>query len=96
MPRYVTLVRFTDQGAKTVKDTVQRARAFRADVERRGGKLGSIYWTQGAYDIVVTLDVPDEQTAMATIMAVGSLGNVRTETLRAFDEGEIETILGKM
>jgi uncharacterized protein with GYD domain len=96
MPRYVTLVKFTDQGARNAKDTVTRAGAFRSDVERRGGKLVSIYWTQGQYDIVVTLDTPDEQAAMAATLAVAGLGNVRTETLRAFDETEMGSIIQKI
>ena len=93
MPTYVTLIQWTDQGVRNSKDTVQRARAFRDDVERRGGKLLSIYWTQGHYDIVATVEAPDDQTAMAAMLAVGGLGNVRTETLRAFNETEIESIL---
>ena len=93
MPTYVTLIQWTDQGVRNSKNTVQRARAFRDDVERRGGKLLSIYWTQGHYDIVATVEAPDDQTAMAAMLAVGGLGNVRTETLRAFNETEIESIL---
>jgi uncharacterized protein with GYD domain len=96
MPTYVSLVKFTDQGAKNAKDTVQRAAAFRNDVERRGGKLLSVYWTQGKYDIVTTIQAPDDQTAMATILAVAGLGNVRTETLRAFDESEMQSIIQKI
>jgi uncharacterized protein with GYD domain len=93
MPIYITLIQWTDQGVRTSHDTVQRARAFRGDVERRGGKLLSIYWTQGHYDLVATVEAPDDQTAMATVLAVCGLGNVRTETLRAFTETEMESIL---
>jgi len=96
MPIYVNLIKFTDQGIKNAKDTVQRAAAFRGDVERRGGKLLGIYWTQGQYDIVTTIQAPDEQTAMAAALAVASLGNVRTETLRAFDESEMQSIIQKV
>lgn len=96
MATYVTLIRWTDQGVRDAKDTVERARAFRGDLERRGGKLLSIYWTQGQYDIVATIEGPDDQTAMATLLAVGSLGNVRTETLHAFNETEMESILRSM
>lgn len=96
MPTYVSLFKWTDQGVRNAKDTVKRAREFRADLERRGGKLLSIYWTQGQYDLAVTMEAPDEQTAMAELLALGGLGNVRTETLRAFDESEMETILRKL
>jgi len=96
MPTYVTLIKWTDQGARTAKDTVERARQFRGDLERRGGKLLSLYWTQGRYDIVATVEAPDDQTTMAALLAVGALGNVRTETLHAFNEGEMESIIRKM
>lgn len=96
MPTYVTLIKWTDQGVRNSKDTVQRASAFRGDLERRGGRLVSIYWTQGHYDIVATVEAPDDQTAMAALLGVGGLGNVRTETLRAFDETEMASILQKV
>jgi uncharacterized protein with GYD domain len=96
MPTYVSLIKWTDQGVRNSKDTVQRARAFRAELERRGAKLTSIYWTQGHYDIVGTIEAPDDQTAMAALLVLGGLGNVRTETLRAFNETEMESILQKV
>jgi uncharacterized protein with GYD domain len=96
MPTYVSLIRFTDQGVRNAKDTVQRAGAFRSDLERRGGKLLSIYWTQGQYDIVTTIEAPDDQTAMAALLAVAGLGNVRTETLHAFNETEMQSIVQKV
>lgn len=96
MPTYVTLVSWTEQGVKNARDTVRRAREFRADVERRGGKLLNIYWTQGRYDIVSVVDFPDEQTAMAELLMLGGLGNIRTETLRAFSDSEMEEIIRKI
>ena len=96
MPTYVTLIRWTDQGVRNAKDSIQRAGAFRSDLERRGGKLLSIYWTQGKYDIVTTIDAPDDQMAMAALLAVGGLGNVRTETLRAFNETEMQSVIQKL
>ncbi len=96
MPNYVVLTRWTDQGVRTVKETVQRAQQFRADCERRGIKVHDFLWTQGRYDTVVSLEAPDEQTMMAAMLALGNLGNVRTETLRAFTEGEMEETLRKI
>lgn len=95
MANYVMLVNWTDQGVKNARDTVQRAQAFRADLERRGGRLNSIYWTQGRYDIVANVEVPDEQTAMAAALAISGQGNIRTETLRAFNESEVAAIIQK-
>ena len=96
MTTYITLIKWTDQGVRNAKDTVQRAGAFRGDLERRGGKLVSIYWTQGQYDIVTTVEAPDDQTVMAALLAVAGLGNVRTETLHAFNESEMQSILQKV
>jgi uncharacterized protein with GYD domain len=96
MAKYVTLVSWTEQGVKNAQETTRRAREFRSDVERRGGKVLGLYWTQGRYDIVATVDFPDEQTAMAELLALGRVGNVRTETLRAFDENEMEQIIRKI
>jgi len=96
MPTYVALVKWTEQGVKNARDTVRRAREFRADVERRGGQVISIYWTQGKYDIVSTVEFPDEQSAMAELLALGGSGYVRTQTLRAFTESEMESIIPKM
>ncbi|HEX5572304.1 MAG TPA: GYD domain-containing protein [Ktedonobacterales bacterium] len=96
MATYVTLVSWTEQGVKNAQETTRRAREFRSDVERRGGKVLGLYWTQGRYDLVVTVDFPDEQAAMAELLALGRVGNVRTETLRAFDENEMEQIIRKI
>jgi uncharacterized protein with GYD domain len=56
----------------------------------------SIYWTQGKYDIVTTIEAPDDQTAMAALLALGGLGNVRTETLHAFNETEMQSVIQKV
>src|SRR5262245_39463880 len=76
MATYVSLLRWTDQGVRNARDTVHRAGAFRADLERRGCKLLGIYWTQGAYDLVTTIEAPDAQAAMASLIALAGLGNV--------------------
>jgi uncharacterized protein with GYD domain len=93
MATYITLVKWTDQGARNVKGTVQRIGDFRADLERRGGKLLSIYWTQGQYDLVATFEAPDAQTATAAMLVDCGFGNVRTETFPAFSESEMTSIL---
>jgi uncharacterized protein with GYD domain len=96
MATYITLTKWTDQGVRNAKDTVQRAAAFGADLERHGGKLLSIYWTQGQYDMVATFEAPDAQTAMAALLSVAGSGNIRTETLPAFSEGEMTYVLQKV
>ena len=95
MPTYVTLVNFTDQGIRNFRDTPKRARAFTDLAEQMGGKVKDIYWTLGAYDIVVISEAPDDETATAAALKNAALGNVRTTTLRGFDIKEIEAIINK-
>jgi uncharacterized protein with GYD domain len=96
MATYVLLVKWTEEGAKAAKDTVQRARQVRADLERRGITRFETLWTQGRYDIVAIADAPDEQTMSAALFALAGRGTVRTETLRAFTESEMEQIIRKI
>ncbi len=94
MPIYVVLYNFTDQGLKNAKDTVKRARENRAENERRGFKIHGLYWTQGPYDLVAIVEAPDERSMMAGLLNVAGAGNVRSQTLRAFSEAEMEAIVG--
>ena len=96
MATYVSLLRWTDQGIRNVKDTAKRAANFSAAVQKAGGSAKDIYWTVGRYDIVATFEVRDEATATAILLGFGALGNIRSETLRAFGEDEIKGILAKM
>ena len=95
MPHYVVLYRFTDQGLKNIKDTVRRVREVRAENEKRGFKVIGIYWTQGRYDLVTILDAPDEEAMLAGLFNIAEAGNVHSETLRAYDEAEMERALKK-
>jgi uncharacterized protein with GYD domain len=96
MVRYVTLLNFTDQGIRNVKQTIDRAKAFKTAADKLGATLKDLYWTQGAYDLVATIEVPDEQTGMSLLLALGSLGNIRSQTLRAYTSDEMKPILAKM
>jgi uncharacterized protein with GYD domain len=96
MPKYVILVNWTEQGAQSVTDTVQRAEQVQQMVAQMGGRMDTLLWTQGRYDLVGIMEAPDEETAAAVGLRVGMKGAVRTETLRAFDAGEIGRILTKV
>jgi uncharacterized protein with GYD domain len=93
--QYIMLLQWTDQGIKNFKDTTRRTDAAKREAERIGGKL-TVYWTFGKYDIVCILEAPNDEAAMEFGLKVGSLGNVRTTTLRAFTEEEIAKIIGKL
>jgi len=94
MPRYVILYRFTDQGLKTIKETVKRSQEVRRMNEERGFKVVGIYWTQGQYDIVSIVEAPSEEAMNAGLFSIAEAGNVHSETLRAFDESEMSRALG--
>jgi uncharacterized protein with GYD domain len=96
MPTYVVLYKFTDAGAKNIKATVQQATENRAENERRGFQIHGLYWTQGQYDLVAVVEAPDEQAMLAGLFNIASAGNVRSETLRAFTQAEMEAIIQKM
>ena len=96
MRSYVILANWTEQGAKHSHDTLKRARAFGALIESRGGKLREHLYTLGGYDIVMVTEFPDDETAAAAVLALASLGNVRTETMRAFTDGETAAIIAQL
>ena len=96
MPVYVTLFNFTDQGIEKVKNSGQRAKDARAAWEAAGGRFIGIWWTFGQYDGVVVHEAPDDKTANRLLFATGMLGNIRTTTMRAFGEEEIEGILEEL
>lgn len=96
MARYVVLIDFTDQGVRSAKETVQRSRQARADWERRGVRMEAVYWTLGEHDIVGIVDAPDDATLAATLLELAGAGNVRTKTMRAFDEGEMQAVLDQL
>jgi len=96
MANYVILGNFTDQGIRGIKDTTKRAKAFRDLAEDMGGSIKDIYWTLGAYDIVLMMEAPDDETVTAILMKVGSLGNLKSQTLRAFNEAEISSIISRI
>ncbi len=95
MPRYLSLVEYTDQGIRNVKDTIGRANAFRSSIEAADGKVISLYWAVGEADGVAIFETPNEETAAKLLLALGEKGNVRTKTLRVYNEEEFAEILSK-
>jgi len=93
MPTYVSLINWTDQGIKNYKDTTSRAEDFTKLAESLGGRVREVLWTVGEYDIVVVVDFPDDETGTAALLMSGSLGNIRTHTMRAFNAEEMGNII---
>ena len=96
MATYVSLLQFTDQGIRNVKDTIKRSEAATAEAEKMGIKITDVLWTMGKYDVVVILDAPNDEAVSAFSLKVGSLGNSKTHTMRAFRRGEMENVLAKV
>ena len=96
MPTYVTLANFTGLGIKNVKDTVKRAEAFEKMAISLGVQVKDFYYVIGRYDIVIITEAPDSAAATALALSVGSLGNVRTETLEALTREEMAEVITKM
>lgn len=96
MAMYVSLLQFTDQGIRNVKDTTKRAEAAQAQAAKVGVKSLEILWTLGAYDLVTIAEAPDDETMTAFALSLASLGNVKTCTMRAYRAQEVQSILGKM
>lgn len=95
MPAYITLASFTEQGARTIKDSPQRYEAFKSAAEAAGVSIKSVHWTTGAYDIVIVAEGP-EDAVMTLALKTAALGNVRTQTLRAFSAAEFAKIVGNL
>ena len=96
MVAYVMLANFTDQGARNAKESPKRAEAFKDLAKTFGVTVRDIVWTQGRYDVVTIVDAPDEASFMSLTLSLGALGNVRTESLRAFSAAEMTKIVGNM
>lgn len=95
MVRYIVLLDQTQQGIAKISETISRADAFSKAAQKAGVSIKSQYWTSGGHDGVLVLEGADEQVISALLLKLGSEGNVRTHTLRAFDRTEMEAILSK-
>ena len=95
MTTYVSLIKWTEQGIQNFRDTTQRAEEFSKLVESVGGTVRELLWTVGEYDIVCVADFPDDEAGVAALLQVGSAGNVRSNTLRAFSAQEMTSIIGR-
>ena len=93
MATYVTLYNFTEQGLKTIKDTVKRTEAAKKAAAANGMQVKEVLWVQGQYDVVIISEASDETKANAFALSTLKMGNVRGQTLRAFTAAEMEKIL---
>jgi uncharacterized protein with GYD domain len=92
MVRYLALLKFTEQGVKNIQKSTARAAAFRETAAKAGATIEAQYWTTGAYDGVLVFSAENESTALRCVAALAAAGNVRTQTLRAFEAKEFDAI----
>jgi uncharacterized protein with GYD domain len=96
MATYISLVRFTDKGIHAAEKTTQRVAEWAAKVQSKGVTIKHRYWTLGQYDQVCVFEAPDDETAASVLLSADVLGNIRTQTLRAFTSDEMEKILANI
>jgi len=95
MATFINLINLTDQGARNIKDSPKRFEAYQGLAEKMGLTIKSVYWTTGAYDMILTVE-GDEEAAMVSLLNVMAMGNVRTQTLRAFSIEEMKGLVSKV
>jgi uncharacterized protein with GYD domain len=96
MAHYIGLLKWTQQGAEKIKESPARLDAARQAFAALGVQFKDFYMTMGQYDMVCVLEAPDDAAVAKALLAVGSKGNIRTETLRAFTEAEYRSIIGAL
>jgi len=96
MPRYITLMKLTEQGIKDIKNAPQRLEKAAAAIGALGGKLVDFYTVMGEYDYVAVAEFPSDEAGMIFLLTLGSLGNVRTTTLKAFNTQQFAELVKKI
>lgn len=96
MATYLLLGSFTDQGIRAVKDTTKRAENLSKIGKKSGVTVKDTFWLLGQYDVAAILEAEDDAAVTSFGLSLGKIGNVRTQTLRAFTADEMEGILGKL
>jgi uncharacterized protein with GYD domain len=96
MATYISLVQFTDKGIHAAKETTHRIADWAAKVQSMGVSIKQMYWTLGHYDQVCVFEAPDDETVASVLLSADILGNIRTQTLRAFTSTEMEEILARI
>jgi uncharacterized protein with GYD domain len=92
MQLYIVLMNLTDQGIRTVKDSTQLIAQAKKDFEQKGGFVTGVYLTMGEWDYVALCEAPSDEVAISFLLGLGSTGNVRTNTIKAFKPEKIGEI----
>jgi uncharacterized protein with GYD domain len=94
MAAYITLLKFTQKGMESIRESPARLAAAARVFEEHGGALKNAWYTMGHYDVVVVTEFPSDEAATRAMLATVSKGNVQGETLRGFTAQEFQKLLG--
>ncbi len=95
MPLYIAMINWTDQGIKGLNDSAGRAATFKQLAQEMGCTVHGLFFTLGRYDSTARIEAPNEETVSALMLKLVQLGNVRSETMRAFTEEEFAAVMRK-
>ncbi len=84
MAKHIMLINYTQKGIANIKESPNRAEAARGLARECGAEMTDLYLTMGEYDLVAIVEAPSDDAVAKFALALGSLGNVRTKTLKAF------------
>jgi uncharacterized protein with GYD domain len=90
------MMKLTDQGAKAIKDAPARIDDSIKTMEKMGGKLIAFYLTTGEYDYIGIGEVPNDEVLLTFLLGLGTMGTVRTTTVRAFSREELAAAVKKL
>jgi uncharacterized protein with GYD domain len=96
MPTYLIQSQWTDQGIRSVRDSAKRLDLGRKKLNEMGGEIKAVYLTMGAFDMLAVVEVPNDATLAAYVLWLGSQGNLRTQTVKAYTEDEYRKIIGEL
>jgi uncharacterized protein with GYD domain len=93
MPTYISLIQYTQQGIQKIKESPARLDHAKKGYEAAGGKIKDFYLVMGEFDLVIVADMPNDEAVAKLTLSLGSAGNIRTRTMRAFTEAEYRKIV---
>ncbi len=93
MPRYISLLRFTEQGLSAIKRSANRAHAFDRAAEKVGVTVEGQYWTHAPYEGAIVINADSEVGALQLLSELAAEGNVRSDTMLSEHE-EFDRLAG--
>ena len=94
--RFIVSINWTEQGIRTIKDWPKRMGAARELAKKVGVEIKEVYLTSGDHDLVAIIDTASDDSVAKFALAMGGVGNVRTNTVRAWSEAEFVKLVGEL